>query len=56
MEANLAVALASGRSLVDAADALGIAHNTARSHLRSIFAKTGVRRQSQLVHLLHGSV
>ena len=56
MEANLAVALASGRSLVNAADALGIAHNTARSHLRSIFAKTGARRQSQLVHLLHGSV
>ncbi|QKS01398.1 helix-turn-helix transcriptional regulator [Sphingomonas sp. CL5.1] len=56
MEANLAVALASGRSLVDAADALGIAHNTARSHLRSIFAKTGARRQSQLVHLLHGGV
>ena len=52
MEANLAAALANGRPLVDAADSLGIAHNTARAHLRSIFAKTGVRRQSQLVHLL----
>ena len=56
MEANLAVALANGCSLVDAADVLGIAHNTARSHLRSIFAKTGARRQSQLVHLLHSGV
>lgn len=56
MEAMLAAALAGGGSLVEAADRLGIAHNTARSHLRSIFAKTGARRQSQLVHLLHAGV
>lgn len=56
MEATLAVSLASGRSLVDAADTLGIAHNTARAHLRSIFAKTGARRQSQLVHLLRSGL
>lgn len=56
MEATLAVALASGRSLVEAADTLGIAHNTARAHLRSIFAKTGARRQSQLVHLLRSGL
>lgn len=56
MEAMLAAALAGGASLVDAADRLGIAHNTARSHLRSIFAKTGARRQSQLVHLLHAAM
>lgn len=56
MEALLAAALAGGSSLVDAADKLGIAHNTARSHLRSIFAKTGARRQSQLVHLLHAGM
>ena len=52
----LAAALASGRSLVEAADTLGIAHNTARAHLRSIFAKTGARRQSQLVHLLRSGL
>jgi DNA-binding CsgD family transcriptional regulator len=56
MEARLAVALADGRSLVAAADTLGIAHNTARAHLRAIFAKTGVRRQSQLVHLLRSGL
>ncbi|MGH6694721.1 helix-turn-helix transcriptional regulator [Sphingopyxis sp.] len=56
MEALLAAALAGGGSLVEAADRLGIAHNTARSHLRSIFAKTGARRQSQLVHLLHAGM
>lgn len=53
MEATLASTLAGGRSLVEAAEFLGIAHNTARSHLRAIFDKTGARRQSQLVHLLH---
>lgn len=56
MEAMLAAALVGGCSLVEAADRLGIAHNTARSHLRSIFAKTGARRQSQLVHLLHAGM
>jgi DNA-binding CsgD family transcriptional regulator len=56
MEATLAVSLANGRSLVEAADTLGIAHNTARAHLRSIFAKTGARRQSQLVHLLRSGL
>jgi DNA-binding CsgD family transcriptional regulator len=56
MEAMLAAVLGSGCSLVDAADRLGITHNTARAHLRSIFMKMGVRRQSQLVHLLHASM
>lgn len=52
-EAQLAAMLANGASLIDAADKLGVTHNTVRGHLRSIFAKTGVRRQSQLVHLLN---
>lgn len=54
-EAGLAVQLAKGASLVDAARALDIAHNTARAHLRAIFAKTGTHRQAQLVHLLRTS-
>ena len=41
-----------GLSLVDAAKQLGIAHNTAKVQLRSVFAKTGVHRQAQLVALL----
>ena len=56
MEAKLATALASGGSLTEAADQLGIAHNTARAHLRAIFAKPGARRQSQLVHLLRSGM
>ncbi|MBF9149865.1 helix-turn-helix transcriptional regulator [Novosphingobium sp. 1Y9A] len=51
-EARLAAVLGEGMSLVEAARALGIAHNTAKVQLRAVFAKTGVRRQAQLVALL----
>lgn len=51
-EARLASVLNRGLSLVDAARQLGIAHNTAKVQLRSVFAKTGVNRQAQLVSLL----
>jgi DNA-binding CsgD family transcriptional regulator/PAS domain-containing protein len=55
-EAGLATRLADGLSLDAAADALGIARNTARAHLRSVFAKTGVTRQAELVRLVLRSV
>ena len=55
-EAELATRLADGLSLDDAADALGIARNTARAHLRSVFAKTGATRQAELVRLVLRSV
>lgn len=51
-EARLATALTRGQTLVEAAQALGIAHNTAKVQLRSVFAKTGVHRQAQLVALI----
>jgi DNA-binding CsgD family transcriptional regulator/PAS domain-containing protein len=51
-EARLAAALARGSTLVAAARLLGIAHNTAKVQLRSVFAKTGVNRQAQLVALI----
>jgi DNA-binding CsgD family transcriptional regulator len=51
-EAGLALHLAQGASLADASGALDIAYNTARSHLRAIFAKTGTHRQVQLITLL----
>jgi DNA-binding CsgD family transcriptional regulator len=54
-EAALAAQLAQGAALADAARLLGIAYNTARSHLRAIFAKTGTHRQVELVTLLRGS-
>ncbi len=51
-EARLAGRLASGGGLVGAADSLGISPNTARTHLKAIFAKTGTRNQSELAVLL----
>lgn len=53
-EARLCAVLAQGHSLVEAATRLGITRNTAKVQLRSIFAKTQVHRQSQLVGLLSG--
>ena len=55
-EAQLAGELAAGRSLDQAAERLGVARNTARSHLRGLFAKTGVSRQGELVRLVHTSL
>jgi len=51
-EARLACLVASGQSLHDAADVLGIAHNTARWTLQNVFAKTDTTRQAALVRLL----
>lgn len=55
-ETNLAMQLANGLSLEDAAIELGIRRNTARAHLRAIFSKTDVTRQTELVRLLLNSV
>jgi DNA-binding CsgD family transcriptional regulator len=51
-EARLAQQIVAGRTLPEAAAHLGIAHNTARAHLRSIFAKTQARSQVDLVRML----
>jgi DNA-binding CsgD family transcriptional regulator len=55
-EALLATTLARGLNLDEAASALGTSRNTARSHLRAIFSKTGVTRQADLVRLILRSV
>ncbi|MGJ8687563.1 MAG: helix-turn-helix transcriptional regulator [Spongiibacteraceae bacterium] len=55
-EAQLALLLADGLSLDESSEALGMSRNTARTHLRSIFAKTGVSRQTLLVRLILKSV
>ena len=51
-EARIAQRLVQGRTLAEAARDLGMAHNTARAHLRSIFAKTRARSQVELVRML----
>lgn len=55
-EAALALRLAAGESLLEAANRLNMSPNTARTHLRSVFAKTGVDRQANLVRVLLKSV
>jgi DNA-binding CsgD family transcriptional regulator len=54
-EVRLAVHLASGVSLTEAAERFGVTHNTVRAQLRSIFDKTDTHRQADLVRLLHSS-
>ena len=48
-EARLASRLATGEAIETASDALGIAKDTARNQLKSIFAKTATHRQAELV-------
>lgn len=53
-EWRLALELRKGLSVSDAAFALGISVNTARTQVKSIFSKLGVSRQSELVRRLEG--
>lgn len=55
-EAALAVRLVKGESLNEAAVALGISRHTARAQLASIFTRTGVHRQPQLVSHILGTL
>ena len=51
-EARLALVLLEGHSLKAAADSCGVTHNTAKSQLKSVFLKTEVQRQGELIRLL----
>lgn len=51
-EAAVAQALVEGRALKEIAGDLGIGIGTVRSHLKQILAKTGTKKQAQLVSLL----
>ncbi|MBB3015627.1 helix-turn-helix transcriptional regulator [Cupriavidus alkaliphilus] len=55
-EASLALLMANGSSLEDAARSLKVKSNTVRAHLRAIFQKAGVTRQAELVRTLLNSV
>ena len=54
-EATLAIRLADGESVTEAAESLGISRNTARAQLNAVFQKTGAVRQSELVRQILGS-
>lgn len=51
-EAGLASHVSSGRKLESIAHELGISYETARNHLKAIFAKTQTHRQSELAAVL----
>lgn len=52
-EARVAERLALGIEVEQIAATIRIAKNTVRAHLRSVFSKTGTKRQAQLVALLN---
>jgi DNA-binding CsgD family transcriptional regulator len=51
-ESRLVMLLIEGKSLREAAASQSTSPNTAKAHLKSVFAKTGVRRQTELMRLL----
>jgi DNA-binding CsgD family transcriptional regulator len=51
-EIRVAMHLGGGGTVASCAETFGIAESTVRSHLKSVFAKTGVRRQAQLQQLI----
>ncbi|MDA9984139.1 hypothetical protein N9E29_03445 [Porticoccaceae bacterium] len=51
-EARLTLKLLEGLSLTAAAEALGVSRNTARTQLSSVFSKTDLNSQTQLVKLV----
>jgi DNA-binding CsgD family transcriptional regulator len=55
-EAELVRLLAQGMTLEEAAEQRGVSMNTARSHLKRAFAKTGTSRQGELVRLMISGV
>ncbi len=55
-EAQLAVAIANGKSLVEAAETLGLTVETVRHYSKRIYAKTGARGLADLTRLMLTSV
>jgi DNA-binding CsgD family transcriptional regulator/PAS domain-containing protein len=51
-EARVALAAASGSTVPESASQLGLSSNTVKTHLRKVFAKTGIHRQTELVRLV----
>jgi len=54
-EARLTQQLALGQAVEEAAQALGISRNTAKTQLKKVFAKVGVKRQPDLVQSIYAS-
>jgi DNA-binding CsgD family transcriptional regulator len=54
-EARVARGIAAGKTVHDLADEAGLAAGTIRQQLKSVFGKTGLSRQADLVGILVGS-
>jgi len=52
-EAEIAMLLRQGRTRSQIREVRGITQETLRSHLRALFAKLGVKRETEAIHLLH---
>ena len=50
--ANLVAAIAAQEELAAYAERTGVSMNTVRYHLKTAYARTGVKRQSELVRLV----
>ena len=50
-EQRVLLALAPGLSVKEAAESLGISESTAKTHLKHIYSKTGVSKQTELMRL-----
>lgn len=55
-ESRVAAYLANGHTLNETAEALSISINTAKSHARNIYEKTGVNKQTKFIQLISNSV
>jgi DNA-binding CsgD family transcriptional regulator len=53
-EARLAISLLEGKSLSETAERHNVTRETVRSQIKSLFQKTGTKRQGELVRLLAG--
>jgi DNA-binding CsgD family transcriptional regulator len=51
-ETRIAIALFKGQSVEAYAKEAGISNNTARWHVKQIYAKTGAKQQTELIHIL----
>ena len=51
-ESRVAVALATGQTVAGIADAQGCAESTVRTHVKRVYRKQGIRRQTELVRRL----
>lgn len=54
-ECRVALLVSDGKSTREICNSVGVSENTIRSQIKSIFSKTGVNRQSELIRLLIGS-